>query len=212
MFQMTADIVIGICCNDFVMMASDTMKSKSYVFLKDDLKKIHNISDHSVIAVMGDGAHALQISSYISSNLHLYQIQNGYFPSAEASANFARQSLVTYMKNLVKVRISVLIASYDKQRGAELFLIDSLGNSHSVKYAGHGCASGLSNNILQSEWKPDLTRTQGHALLKKCICTVHHRLILNLRNFIVIMVDKDGVQEMEPITFNSPVPIEPWYF
>lgn len=41
---------------------------------------------------------------------------------------------------------------------------------------------------------------EGYDLLKKCVVEVHKRLILNLPNFRVQLIDKTGIKDMSPIT------------
>jgi len=41
---------------------------------------------------------------------------------------------------------------------------------------------------------------EGYNLLKKCVSEIHKRLIVNLPNFSVQVVDKNGVRDLDPIT------------
>lgn len=41
---------------------------------------------------------------------------------------------------------------------------------------------------------------EGYDLLKKCVIEIRKRLILNLPNFRVQLIDKNGIKDMPPIT------------
>jgi 20S proteasome subunit beta 4 len=40
----------------------------------------------------------------------------------------------------------------------------------------------------------------AYELMKKCVREIHKRLIVNLPNFKVQLIDKNGIQDMPPIT------------
>lgn len=46
----------------------------------------------------------------------------------------------------------------------------------------------------------DSTEEEAYILLKKCVREIHKRLIVNLPNFKVQKVSKEGIKELEPIT------------
>lgn len=48
-----------------------------------------------------------------------------------------------------------------------------------------------------------MTEDEAYALLKKCVREVHKRLIINLPNFKVQKISKQGITELPPITAQS---------
>lgn len=49
-------------------------------------------------------------------------------------------------------------------------------------------------------WITEITQTEAYDILKKCILEIQKRLIVNLNNFKVAVVDKDGVSRLDDIT------------
>lgn len=47
---------------------------------------------------------------------------------------------------------------------------------------------------------PDMSEEEAYAIIKKCITEIHKRLIINLPNFKVVVVNEDGVKYMPNIT------------
>lgn len=56
------------------------------------------------------------------------------------------------------------------------------------------------NIILLFLYIIDCTEKDGYALLKKCVQEIQKRLIVNLPNFKVQKISKDGIQDLQPIT------------
>jgi len=46
----------------------------------------------------------------------------------------------------------------------------------------------------------DMGQDDAYELMKKCVREIHKRLIVNLPNFKVQLIDKNGIQDMPPIT------------
>lgn len=45
-----------------------------------------------------------------------------------------------------------------------------------------------------------MSEEEGYELMKKCVKEIHKRLIVNLPNFKVQKISKDGIKDMKPIT------------
>jgi 20S proteasome subunit beta 4 len=46
----------------------------------------------------------------------------------------------------------------------------------------------------------DVSKDDAYEIMKKCVREIHKRLIVNLPNFKVQLIDKNGIQELPPIT------------
>ena len=53
--------------------------------------------------------------------------------------------------------------------------------------------------IITYQYRSDMTRQQAYNLMIECVKEVQKRLIINLPNFDVRVIDKDGVTKMETI-------------
>ena len=52
---------------------------------------------------------------------------------------------------------------------------------------------------MDRHYRKDMTREQAYNLMIECVKEVQKRLVLNLPNFAVRIVDKDGIHERETI-------------
>lgn len=95
------------------------------------------------------------------------------------------------------------MAGYDDHDGPQLFFMDYLASMVNVDYAAHGYGGFFSLSIMDREYLRTMNRLQGYDLLKKCIREVHKRLAINLPNFKVQVIDKEGIHDMPTITIAS---------
>ncbi|CAG4952748.1 unnamed protein product [Colias eurytheme] len=195
--------LLGIQCNDFVMIAADQTNSHSIMVMKDDEDKIYKISDKLVMGVIGDSGDTSQFAEYIAKNIQLYKMRNSYELGPSAAANFTRQNLAEYLRSRTPYFVNILMGGYDKENGPELYFMDYLASSVKVPFAAHGYGGFLSLSIMDRHHKKDLTEEEAYNILKLCVQEVHRRLFVSLPNFQVTVVNKDGVKALPVINSKS---------
>ncbi|XP_038212452.1 proteasome subunit beta type-2 [Zerene cesonia] len=195
--------LLGIQCNDFVMIAADQTNSHSIMVMKDDEDKIYKISDKLVMGVIGDSGDTSQFAEYIAKNIQLYKMRNSYELGPSAAANFTRQNLAEYLRSRTPYFVNILMGGYDKVNGPELYFMDYLASSVKVPFAAHGYGGFLSLSIMDRHHKKDLTEEEAYNILKLCVQEVHRRLFVSLPNFQVTLVNKDGVKALPVINSKS---------
>ena len=100
------------------------------------------------MAVIGESGDAIQFSEYISKNLQLYKMRNGYELSPKAATNFTRRNLADYLRSRTPYNVNMLMAGYDNLTGPELYYMDYLASSVKVPYASHGYGGYFALSIL----------------------------------------------------------------
>jgi 20S proteasome subunit beta 4 len=94
--------------------------------------------------------------------------------------------------------VNLLIGGVDPKTGQpELYWLDYLASSVKLNFAAHGYASYFCMSTMDRYWRPDLTVEEAISLLKKCIEELKVRFIGNLPEFIVKVVDKNGIREVK---------------
>ncbi|XP_014207133.1 proteasome subunit beta type-2 [Copidosoma floridanum] len=194
------ECLLGIQCKDFVLVAADMTNASSIMVMKSDENKLYKLSDKLVMAVCGESGDAIQFSEYISKNLQLYKMRNGYELSPKASANFTRKNLADYLRSRTPYAVNLLMAGCDNETGPELYFIDYLASSVKVPYAAHGYGGFFALSIMDRYHKCNMSVDDCYDLMKKCVREIHKRLIVNLPNFKVQKVSKDGIENLPPIT------------
>lgn len=98
------------------------------------------------MATIGQSGDTDQFSEYISKNLALYKMRNGYELGPKSAAHFTRKNLADYLRSRTPYHVNLFVCGYNEKDGPELHYIDYLANALSVNYAGQGygglfCAS-----------------------------------------------------------------------
>lgn len=194
------ETILGIKGNDFVMVAADCTQAHSIIAMKEDENKIHQISDNLLIATIGESGDTIQFTEYISKNIALYKMRNGYDVSPKAASHFTRKNLAEYLRSRTPYHVNMFVAGYDVNDGPELHYIDYLANAKSVNYAGQGYGGLFCASIFDRYFNPNLTQDQAYDVFKKCVVEIQKRLIVNLPNFKVAVVDKNGIRYLDDIT------------
>jgi len=197
------DCLIGIKFNDFTLIAADMTYAHSIVVMKTDEDKVYKLANKLSMAISGEQGDTNQFAEYISKNVQLYKMRNNYELSPREAAHFTRRILADNLRSRTPYHVNLLLAGYDDKTGPQLYYMDYLASVASVDYAAHGYGGFFSLSIMDRNYLPTFTREQGYDLLKKCVKEVHTRLIVNLPNFKVQIIDKDGVQTLPPITVDS---------
>ncbi|PNF15952.1 Proteasome subunit beta type-2 [Cryptotermes secundus] len=194
------ECLLGIAFRDFVLIASDMTNAHSIMVMKDDEDKLHKISDKLVMAISGESGDTTQFAEYIAKNIQLYKMRNGYELSPNAAANFTRRNLADYLRSRTPYFVNLLLAGYNDETGPELYFVDYLASMVKVPYAAHGYGGFFSLSIMDRHHKSDMSQEEAYELMKKCVREIHKRLVVNLPNFKVQLINKDGIQDLPPIT------------
>ncbi|CAH1102608.1 unnamed protein product [Psylliodes chrysocephalus] len=194
------ECLLGIKFNDFVLIAADMTAAQSVIVMKTDENKLFKLSNKLVMAVSGESGDTTQFAEYIAKNIQLYKMRNTYELSPAEAAAFTRRNLADTLRSRSPYHVNLLLAGYDAKDGPQLYYMDYLASIAKVDYAAHGYGGFFSLSIMDRNYLKNLSKQQGYELLKKCVKEVQKRLIINLPNFKVQCIDKDGIQDMPNIT------------
>ncbi|CAG9835180.1 unnamed protein product [Diabrotica balteata] len=194
------ECLLGIKFNDYVLVAADMTAAQSIIVMKTDESKLHKLSNKLVMAVSGESGDTTQFAEYIAKNIQLYKMRNTYELSPQEAAAFTRRNLADALRSRSAYHVNLLLAGYDDKEGPQLYYMDYLASIASVDYAAHGYGGFFSLSIMDRNYRKNLSKEEGYELLKKCVKEVQKRLIINLPNFKVQCVDKNGIQDMPNIT------------
>ncbi|KAF8635548.1 hypothetical protein AX15_000201 [Amanita polypyramis BW_CC] len=182
----------------YVIVAADTIASRSIVKMKSDEDKIKVLSPHLLMSHSGEPGDTVQFAEYIERNIRLYQIRNLYPLSPPAAASWIRRSLAESLRSRNPYAVNLLIGGYDTTtHEPRLYWIDYLGTLTEVPFGAHGYGSFFALSLLDRYHDPEASLEEGLATLKRCINEVAKRLVVSPERYKVKVVDKDGVREVE---------------
>ncbi|VVC28514.1 Proteasome beta-type subunit, conserved site,Nucleophile aminohydrolases, N-terminal,Proteasome [Cinara cedri] len=195
------ETVIGIKFNDFVLIATDMTAAHSIMVMKDDEDKTYNITDTIVMGVTGEPGDVPRFAEYITQNVKLYRMRNGYDLSVSSIATFTRKTVAEHLRSQSPYQVNFMLGGYDPAaKKSHLYFIDYLGAQVDVPYGAHGYGGMMTITVMDRYYKPDANYQEAYDLLKKCILEVQKRCIINMPKFKVKMSYSGGLLELPMIT------------
>jgi 20S proteasome subunit beta 4 len=187
---------LGIVGKDYVLLAADASAGFSIILMKNNEDKIIKIDENKILAANGENGDRVQFCEYIQKNMNLYRFVNERSLSPKACANYIRGELASALRKN-PYNVNLLLGGFDESEGPQLFYIDYLSSMQSVQYGAHGYGSYFALAAMDKYYHKDFTLDEGKDLMKKCLMEIKKRLVVNAPNFIVKLVDKDGVREVD---------------
>ena len=177
-----------------VVLAADQVNARSILTYQSNLDKITHLSSHSAMGISGPNSDLVNFSEFISKNLALYEISNnGLRLSTHAQANFCRGELAKALRK-GPYQVNLLLGGYDEGKGGSLYWMDYLAACTKVNYGAQGYAAAFCLSIMDRDWKEGLTEQEAIEIVEKCINELQVRFLLNQSNFMIKVVDSNGVK------------------
>lgn len=198
------ECTIGIQFKNFVLLAADKVSVFSIIVVKNDVNKIKKLTDNLALAVTGEAGDAIQFAEYISKNIQLYKIRNGYELSPDAAGTYVQRNMASYLRSRTPYMVNLLVAGYDTQTDEPaLHYIDYLATATKVPYGMHGYGSFFVMGLMDRIYREDVTLEEGVEMLRKCVAEIQKRLVVSLPAFKVAVIDKDGYRDLADIVVDA---------
>ena len=182
------------CIPFAVVLAADQGNARSILLYQKNLDKVRPLSSHSAVGVSGPNCDSVNFTEFISKNLKLYELSNdGTKLSVHAQANFAREELA-YALRRGPFQVNLLLGGYDAKDGASLYWMDYLAALSKVKYGCQGYSSNFCLSVMDKEYREDCSEADAIEIVHKCIHELETRFLLAQPNFIIKVIDKDGIR------------------
>lgn len=166
---------------------------------QQNLDKIAELSSHSAMGVSGPNADLVSFSEYVSKNLKLYELSNdGRKLSTHAQANFCRGELAKALRK-GPFQVNVILGGYDEKTpgGGSLYVMDYMGSCCKLNYGAQGYASNFCLSIMDRDCTEGMNEDAAVTIVEKCIKELGMRFLMNQKNFIIKVIDKDGVRTLK---------------
>lgn len=186
------DCLFGIAGDGFVVIGADTSANQSIVRMKTGEDKILELDQSKLMGAVGDGGDRVQFTEFVKANLSLYAFRNGVPLSTHAAANYTRGELATALRK-GPYNCNLLIAGIDDGQPS-LYFLDYLATLHKMNCAAHGYCAMFMNSLFDKHWVPGMSVDEVMNLVDLGIAEVRARLVVSPPNFLIKIVDKDGVR------------------
>jgi 20S proteasome alpha/beta subunit len=202
-----AQTIIGIKCNDFVIVAASGTAAYYYIKMDDKVDTIAKLSDSKLLAVSGEVADRTNFVDYIGANLRLNKLRaHDRESTTPATAHFIRDTLAKALRK-APYQVSSILAGFDKPASVHddakeephLFFLDYLGTLQPMPFTAHGYGATFCLSILDSQWRADMTAVEAVQLMQDCINEVKKRIAMSNEFFFVKVITKEGIQVLDHV-------------
>lgn len=137
-------------------------------------------------------------SEFVIANVKLYALRNGTKLSTKSVAHYTRNELATALRKS-PYHCNLLLAGYDESTGPSLYWMDYLATLNKINTGGTGYGSYFVLSMFDKLWHPDVTEEEALDMMLKGIEEVKQRLVVAPSNFIIKVIDKQGLRTVKVI-------------
>ena len=189
------DCVFAVQGPDYILIAGDRASvSNSIIKLQDTDHKILKLTNSQLIAIVGEAYDKKNFGKYIKANMENYYFQNGQRLTTDETAAYIRKELAEGIRSSPH-QCNCLLAGYDID-GPKLYWLDYLGSYAKLLKAAHGYGAYFLYGLMDNFYKKDLKLNEGEDIIKKCINELKTRFSINMVDFDVFKITKDGIEDI----------------
>mmetsp|Transcript_9843 Transcript_9843/g.8853 ORF Transcript_9843/g.8853 Transcript_9843/m.8853 type:complete len:233 (-) Transcript_9843:177-875(-) len=187
----------GFIGKDYALVASDCSVPRSIVTMKSYDDKIQKVSSRTLFALTGDVGDRKNFAEFITRNLKWYQFRNGRSLDNEGIANMTRNTLAQSLRRNPYLTF-VIQAGFDLDTNEpSLYWFDYFGSMARPNATAQGLCSYFLLSLFDRHWKKGMDLNDGLELVKLCIDQLQKRYVIKTSAFIIKIVDKDGVRQID---------------
>ena len=189
------DCVFAVQGPDYILVAGDRASvSNSIIKLQDTDHKILKLANNQLIATVGEAYDKKNFAKYIKANMENYYFQNGQRLTTDETAAYIRKEFAEGIRSSPH-QCNCLIAGYDID-GPKLYWLDYLGSYAKLLKAAHGYGAYFLYGLMDNFYKKDLKLNEGEDIIKKCINELKTRFSINMVDFDVFKITKEGIEDI----------------
>uniref|UniRef100_A0A914VXB1 Proteasome subunit beta n=2 Tax=Plectus sambesii TaxID=2011161 RepID=A0A914VXB1_9BILA len=195
--------LFGLRTNDYVLLAADKVCfAHGAIVVTNDHDKSFRLGEKLMMMCIGEDGDVAQFGDYVEKNLQLYKLRNGYEITPRSAMHWIRKAIADNLRSQDHYTVDTLVGGYDEHDNKPfLGSIDYLGNALSDQpYLFRGFSGRFCYAILDKLYRPDMTEEEGHEAMMKCLNEVKKRFVANLPTFQVVMINKDGIRQLDDIS------------
>lgn len=190
--------VVGVSGDDFCVIAGDTRMSYGYSIGSREVPKLHQLTDHCVLATAGMQAEAVQLRKVLDTRCAWYKHMHRKPMSATAVSQLLSTTL--YYKRFFPYYTFNVLGGVDSEGKGCVFGYDAIGSFERVPYSVSGSGSALITSLLdnqvefltQPKNKRKLSLDETVALVKDCFTSCGERDIYTGDTVNICVITKDG--------------------
>lgn len=193
----TGTTTVAILVQDGVVIGTESKATAGYYVASKTAQKLFQINKHSAATISGGVADCQYIVRQAQAISRLETVRSrGMEPPTKYIAEIIKNILFNGRSFFLSMMI---VGGWDvRENVPKLYGIDLLGALYEEKeFLGFGSGSPFALGVIQSEWRPGMTPTEGIELIKRSISAARERDIASGCDMQICTIDKDGFVQVE---------------
>ncbi|MFX1241629.1 MAG: proteasome subunit beta [Promethearchaeota archaeon] len=191
----TGTTTVGIIIKDGVIIATDSQATAGTFVASKQAQKLFEINKYTAATIAGGVADCQYVVNQLQALSRLKEVEQELVPEPKYIARICRNILFSGRSYFLAMMI---VGGYSqKESSGMLYGIDLLGTLYEESdYLSFGSGSPFSLGVLESDWKPNLTKAKGIELMKTAISASRERDAGSGYELQMCTIDKDGYKQI----------------
>lgn len=201
----TGTTTLGLVCKDCVVLAADMRATVGHMIDQTDADKVFAVTDTIALTLAGTFSSAQMLIKHLQSEIKLREIRTGRTITVKEAANMLKNWVYGLIRSpsMIQDITHFLLAGVDNH-GFHLYDVYYDGSLMEIKnFKASGSGSIFAYGVLESEYKPEMTESEGLALAEKCIEIAIRKDSASGNGMNVFVIDKNGVRKAVTKTVNG---------
>lgn len=186
---------VGIMVKDGVVVGTESQATAGYTVATKTAQKLFQINDYTCATISGGVADCQYIVNQLKAFSKLKQVEEEKVPDPKYIASITRNILFSGRSYFLCMMI---IGGFShKEKKGILYGVDLLGTLYEEEnFISFGSGSPFSLGVLEADWKPNLTKTEGINLIKTAISSSRERDAASGYEIQICTIDKSGFKKI----------------
>ncbi|MFX0060330.1 MAG: proteasome subunit beta [Candidatus Hodarchaeota archaeon] len=187
---------VGIMVKDGVVLGTESQATAGYTVATKTAQKLFQINDFTAATISGGVADCQYIVNQLKAFSRLKEVEEEKIPDPKYIASITRNILFSGRSYFLCMMI---IGGYsEKEKKGLLYGVDLLGTMYEEEnFISFGSGSPFSLGVLESDWKPNLTKSAGMDLVKTAITSSRERDSASGFDIQLCTIDKAGFKQVQ---------------
>ena len=193
---LTGTTTVGMIVKDGVVIATESQASAGFTVASKQAQKLFQINDFTAATIAGGVADCQYVINQLKALSRLKEMEETIVPEPKYIASITRNILFSGRSFFMSMMI---VGGYSEtEKAGRLFGVDMLGTLYSEsEFLSFGSGSPFSLGVLEADWKPNMTKSAGIALVKTAITSSRERDAGSGFKLQICSIDKAGFKQIQ---------------
>ena len=193
---MSGTTTVGIMMENGTIIATESQATAGYTVATKQAQKLFKINDYTAATISGGVADCQYVINQIKALSRLKQVEENATPEVKYIANTTRNILFSGRSFFLALMI---VGGYSvREKIGKLYGIDLLGALYEENsFLSYGSGSPFSLGVLEADWKPSMSKSEGIDLIKTAISASCERDAASGYHIQICTIDIDGFKQVQ---------------